>query len=57
MYPAKQTELLLEIAALQRKHESNETDGIEREANEAMVCRKTRELCIREDNMLWNSVS
>ena len=52
MDPAEETELLLQISALEGQHEADEAEGVERKADEAVVGRETSQLGIREDNML-----
>ena len=52
MDPAEQAELLLEIATLERQHEANKTDQVQREADETVVRCEGRQLCIGEHDML-----
>lgn len=59
MDPAEQTELLLEVATLERQHEANKADQVQREADETVVRCEGRQLCIGEHDMLQreNTVS
>lgn len=52
MHPAEKTELLLQIALLQRHDESHEPDSVEREADDPVVCSERKEIRIRKHNML-----
>lgn len=52
MYPAEQTELLLEVASLQRHNEAHETNDVQHEADHTMVSREWKELSVGKYNML-----
>ena len=52
MDPAEQTELLLEVATLERQHEANKADQVQREADETVVRRERRQLGVGEYHML-----
>ena len=52
MHPAEQTKLLLEVSTLERQHKANETDQVQREANETVVRREGRQLGVGEHHML-----
>lgn len=52
MHPAEKTELLLQITLFQRHDESHEADGVEREADDPVVCSERKEIRIRKHNML-----
>jgi hypothetical protein len=57
MDPAEQSELLLQVATFKRQYKANETNGVKRKANEAVVGRETGELGIREHDMLGRAIS
>ena len=52
MHPAEETKLLLEVSAFQREHKADETDQIQREADETVVRREWRELGVGKHDML-----
>ena len=57
MYPAEQTELLLQVPALQRHDETHEAKRIEREADKAVAHGEPRQLSVRKHDMLTGHVS
>lgn len=52
MYPAEQTELLLEVALFQRHNEAHETDSVQREADNSVIGSEWKEVRICEDDVL-----
>ena len=56
MHPAEQTELLLEVATFERQHESDESNEVQCEADEAVIRCERGQLGIGEHNVLPNVV-
>lgn len=56
MYPAEQAKLLLEVSALERQNETNETKGVQRETDESVVGGESCQLSVGEDDMLWEKL-
>lgn len=44
--PAEESELLLEIASLERHHKADETKRVQSETQDTMVCSKQREISV-----------
>lgn len=55
--PAEETELLLEVALFQGHDEAHEADGVEGEADDAVVGGEEMELGVSEDDVLVKMVS
>lgn len=57
MDPAKETELLLQIPLLERHNKPDKANGVEREADDAMVGSKRHQLRVCEHDMLKRTVN
>ena len=53
MHPAKEPKLLLEVALFQRHDKAHEPDGVEHEADHAMIGGERKELRISEHDVLF----
>ena len=53
MHPAEKTELLLEVALLEGHDEAHEADRVEREADDAVICRERQQVCVCKHDMLY----